>query len=117
MKEINQKEFRKELLKTMPGYSWAIHKSYDPRNYLYATGTQSSGFNRTSTMYVLVRRNHDEIEYETEISGYGTRAVREEPSKGPTLSIAFRGLQDYLGKRAAHYEHLHTSLVHGRNKL
>lgn len=44
-------EFRKELLKIMPGYSWTVHKTSNPER-LTATGIQSSGFNRLSTLQV-----------------------------------------------------------------
>ena len=50
---MNTKEFREELKKIMPGYSWIIHRSWSLNSNLSATGIQSSGFNRMSTLEVL----------------------------------------------------------------
>ena len=53
MKAIyTSKDFRAELVKIMPGYDWTVHKQLS-KNTLAATGTQSNGFNRLSTLAVV----------------------------------------------------------------
>ena len=64
---MNSNEFRAELVKIMPGYSWTVRR--DPAwlrkavpapeglNVLTATGTQSSGSNRLSTLEVTRRED------------------------------------------------------------
>lgn len=100
---MKEADFRKELVKIMPGYEWTIHTT--PRcsvgRYLSATGIQSSGFNRLSTLHVLRRKfgKEDMIEYEVKSSGYGKRTPWLSTATRITLAQALRALQD-------HYEHM-----------
>ena len=98
---MNCKEFRAALIKIMPGYTWTVHRQthYYP-NQIQATGTQSSGSNRLSTLSVIcTERTDGTVEYEAKSSGYGTHAPWLHTNKGITLARALRGLQD-------HYQHM-----------
>lgn len=92
------KKFRAELMKIMPGYSWTVHKSSNDA-HLEATGTQSSGFNRLSTLAVTRIEHDGRVEYEAKSAGYGLRARWLHTNVDGTLARALRGLQD-------HYEHM-----------
>lgn len=94
------KEFRAELMKVMPGYSWTVHKS-SSETYLNATGTQSSGFNRLSTLCVTRTAHNGVVKYEAKSSGFGLRARWLHNNTDGTLARSLRGLQD-------HYEHKAT---------
>ncbi len=50
-KPFTTTDFRKELLAIMPGYKWTVHKTISGQK-LEATGIQTSGFNRLSTLSV-----------------------------------------------------------------
>lgn len=100
---MNTKEFRDELTKIMPGYKWTVKKPYrlygeretDPGFALMkATGIQSSGFNRMSTLAVERREEGGKVEYEAKIADYGTRGPWVETDKGQTLARALRYVQD-----------------------
>lgn len=95
------KEFRAALTKIMPGYTWTVHRPtrYRPEQ-IRATGTQSSGFNRLSTLSVVrTERTDGTAEYEAKSSGRGTHAPWLHSNKDITLARALRGLQD-------HYQHM-----------
>ena len=92
---MNANEFRAELVKIMPGYSWTVHKTPKGMTYLSATGTQSSGFNRLSTLLVIRREKDDEVSYEAKSAGYGLRAKWLHTHTDGTLARALRGLQDH----------------------
>lgn len=100
---MTPKEFRAELVKIMPGYAWTVHKSTTDM-YLEATGTQSSGFNRLSTLKVC-RRDHGNgiVSYETMSSGYGLRSPWLHRNEDSTLARALRGLQEHYEWKAANY--------------
>ncbi len=66
-------EFRKELLKVMPGYKWTVHKTSNAER-LMATGTQSSGFNRLSTLHVTRADNGSGPWYEVKSAPHGTKS-------------------------------------------
>lgn len=103
---MNSKEFRAELVKIMPGYDWTVHQSsVDWR--MEATGTQSSGSNRLSTLSVTrIEKEGEKPTYEAKSSGYGRRARWLHTNKGGTLARALRGLQDYYEATAStHYSH------------
>lgn len=106
---MNTNEFRKELVKIMPGYNWTVHQSRDP-GYLSATGTQSSGFNRLSTLRVTRREQEGNVRYEARSAGFGLRAEWLHWAEDRSLARALRGLQDYYEHMAntyrAHAEHL-----------
>ncbi|PWJ81512.1 hypothetical protein C7441_11044 [Pseudaminobacter salicylatoxidans] len=100
---MTPKEFRAELTKIMPGYSWTVHKS-STDDYMEATGTQSSGFNRLSTLVVVRRDNYagkgnDRPWYTVKSAGFGLRAPFLGAYEDGTLARALRGLQK-------HYEHM-----------
>lgn len=110
---MTPKDFRAELVKIMPGYNWTVHKSvYE--NHLEATGTQSSGFNRLSTLFV-VRTERDGIpKYAAKSSGYGLRARWLHTNVDGTLARTLRGLQDHYEKMAGLYAGHAGSLMKGR---
>jgi hypothetical protein len=102
---MNTADFRKELLKIMPGYEWTVHKPlFKDATYLAATGIQTSGFNRLSTLEVVRREKNSAVEYEVKSSGFGKRSPWLSTSKDGTLARALRSLQN-------HYENV------GRNYL
>ena len=47
---MKQSEFRAELVKIMPGYAWTVNSSRCSETMLVATGIQTSGLNRLSTL-------------------------------------------------------------------
>lgn len=102
---MNAKEFRAELVKIMPGYSWTVHKSTNG-DYLKATGIQSSGFNRLSTLEVERRDNYAGqgfAWFTVRSSGFGLRAPWLGTNEDRTLARALRGLQQHYEARAAAY--------------
>lgn len=116
---MNQKEFRKELKKIMPGYKWTIHRPFIysdiPHKYLRATGTQSSGFNRLSTLEVIKRQKDDDcFEYEVRSTGFGLRACWLSEYTDGTLARALRGLQDHYERMATEYSSHAMALQRGR---
>lgn len=103
---MKQSDFRAELSKIMPGYSWTVHASRCTDNLLVATGTQSSGSNRLSTL--RVERSEDfagsgKPFYEVKSAGYGTRAPWLHTATGGTLARALRALQDHYERTASMY--------------
>lgn len=109
-------EFRKELVKIMPGYSWTIHKTSNPER-ITATGIQSSGFNRLSTVQVTRIENDADwrgLIYEVKSAGFGTKSPWKHTHKDRTLARALRGLQDHYERTANDYRGLAASLQRGR---
>jgi len=94
-------DFRKELVKIMPGYDWTVHKSSNPEGYLRATGIQSSGFNRLSTLQVERREKDGKAKYEVKISGYGKKTPWHSTSEDGTLARALRSMQTHYENTAA----------------
>lgn len=99
-------KFREELVKIMPGYDWSVHKPpFKDVTYLAATGIQTSGFNRLSTLDVVRRDKNGNVEYVVKSSGFGKRSPWLSTATGGTLARALRSLQnhyenvgrDYLG--------------------
>lgn len=110
---VSAKEFRAELVKVMPGYSWTVHKSSSSVR-LVATGIRSSGFNRLSTLRVT-RTDRDGVPcYEAKSAGYGTRALFLHANVDGTLARALRGLQDHYEREAATYASHARALQLGR---
>ena len=113
---MTPKEFRAELTKIMPGYSWTVHKS--PSDALMkATGTQSSGFNRLSTLVVERRDNYAGKGfpwYTVMSAGFGLRAPFLGENHDRTLARALRGLQDFYKAKAAVYASHARALQSGR---
>lgn len=91
---MNANEFRKELIKIMPGYDWTVHRTKDA-GYLEASGIQSSGFNRLSTLSVVRREQDGKARYEVKSSGFGLSARWLHGNEDGTLARALRGLQDH----------------------
>ena len=76
----------------MPGYNWTIHKEdkeiagITGISYLVATGIQSSGFNRLSTLSVSRRVKEGIVEYEARSAGFGTKSPWMHTHKDGTLA-------------------------------
>ncbi|NNB83637.1 hypothetical protein [Pseudomonas aeruginosa] len=103
---MKQSEFRAELVKIMPGYNWTVHKSHSPDTYLIATGIQSSGSNRLSTLRVERREAYagsGSARYEVKSAGYGRRAPWLHIAADKTLARALRALQDHYERTASLY--------------
>lgn len=114
---MNSNGFRKELMKIMPGYEWTVHRKgvYAEPNYLSATGIQSAGFNRLSTLHVArIEKEEDKVEYVVKSSGFGKRACYLSEHTDGTLARALRGLQDYYEAMASNYSSHAGSLRIGR---
>ena len=113
---MNAEDFRKELVKIMPGYEWTVHKSIDPETYMVATGIQSSGFNRTSTLQVARREMKGAVRYEVKSAGFGKRAPWLYTSEDGTLARALRSLQSHYESHASIYRGHAGALQDGRKK-
>lgn len=102
---MTSKDFRAELVKIMPGYSWTVHKSSND-SLLKATGIKSSGFNRLSTLLVERRDNYKGKGfpwYTVKSAGFGLRAPFLADYADGTLARALRGLRRHYEERAATY--------------
>lgn len=113
---MNSADFRKELMKIMPGYSWTVHKqSKYSTNHLYATGIQSSGFNRLSTLMVTrAEQNDGRVWYEVKSAPHGTKTPWAHETGDLTLARALRNLQKHYEQQSAHFRALADSLENGR---
>ena len=108
------KTFRIALDKIMPGYKWTVHRSSKGAMKLVATGTQSSGFNRLSTLEVTWARKEHYDWYTARSSGFGLRSPWLGEYGAVTLPRALRGLQDhYTGKENTYRSHA-QALAGGR---
>ena len=126
---MTSNEFRYELVKIMPGYSWTVHQQGrtskwlrekhpdTPPIVLTATGTQSSGSNRLSTLEVYRRDDNSRVTYTAKSSGYGTRARWLHENQGGTLARALRGLQDHYEAMASTYYSHAGALKAGRTAV
>lgn len=110
---MNSAEFRKELLKIMPGYSWTVHKTSNP-DRLTATGIQSSGFNRLSTLQVTRNDKGSTAWYAVRSAGHGTKSPWAAEIGNVTLARALRDLQTHYQRQAANYRVLAERLEKGR---
>lgn len=115
---MNANEFRKELVKIMPGYDWTVHKT-KVDGLLKATGTQSSGFNRLSTLSVIRHERDGKARYTAKSAGFGLRARWLHTNEDGTLARALRGLQDHYEATAntyrSHAEHLKAGRAAAHN--
>lgn len=104
---MNSADFRKELVKIMPGYNWTVHRADEPDIYIDATGIQSSGFNRLSTMKVKrwgeKFRDGGVVEYEVMSAGNGVNVPWLSSTKNRTLARALRCLQEFYEAMARKY--------------
>lgn len=110
---MNSNEFRKEIGKIMPGYVWTVHRT-NAVGYLEATGTQSSGFNRLSTLSIVRREQNGKIKYEAKSAGFGLRAKWLHKNEDGTLARALRGLQNHYDSIASKYGRHADDLSRGR---
>jgi hypothetical protein len=102
-KPFGAKEFRAELVKIMPGYSWTVHKSR-VTGRLVATGIKSAGSNRLSTLRVTRDERYlGDPRYEAKSAGFGLRAPWLHTSTGATLARALRTLQEHYEWHANNY--------------
>ncbi|WP_273649045.1 hypothetical protein, partial [Pseudomonas aeruginosa] len=88
---MKQSEFRAELVKIMPGYAWTVNSSRCSETMLVATGIQTSGLNRLSTLRVERRDNYcssGKPRYEVKSAGYGRRAPWLHTAEGTSLARA-----------------------------
>ena len=116
-------KFRDELTKIMPGFGWTVHneskiskylREKDRNEYIRATGIQSSGFNRLSTLQVERRVKNDQTEYEVKSSGFGLKAPWLATVKDGTLARALRRLQEHYEHTASNYGSHANDLKIGR---
>lgn len=109
-------EFRAELMKIMPGYQWQVHRVTKGDQWLLATGIQSSGFNRLSTLKVGRKVERDRPWYTARSAGFGTRAKFGLEVGDTTLARALRDLQDHYERQANSYRVLASTLKNAREK-
>ena len=109
-------DFRKELLKIMPGYKWTVSRNFSSEQFLIATGTQSSGSNRLSTLEVARRNDGKAAQYEVRSAGYGRRAPWLHCAVDSTLARALRNLQDHYEAMARAYSGHVNDLQRGRTQ-
>jgi hypothetical protein len=102
-KPFTADDFRAELVKIMPGYNWTVHRASKDAVKLFATGIQSSGFNRLSTLCVERSMVRDQPWYKAKSAGYGTRARFLHENGDVTLARALRGLQEHYERTANTY--------------
>lgn len=113
-KTFGAAEFRAELIKIMPGYSWTVHKSSNVER-LEATGTQSRGSNRISTLSILRTARDEKIHYAAKSAGYGLRARWLHTHEDRTLAKALRGLQDHYEYIASTYRSHANAIKNARS--
>ena len=111
---MNSAKFRKELVKIMPGYSWTVHRHKTAPVYMSATGIQTSGFNRLSTLFVSRSERNNRIEYEVRSAGFGAKAPWLSEYMDSTLARALRGLQDHYENMAQNYSRHASDLKDAR---
>lgn len=116
-KTFGSSQLRKELVKIMPGYSWTVHRQspLSDRKYLKATGVQTSGFNRLSTLQVIRLEKEGVAEYEVKSAGFGLKAEWLSTATGKTLAKALRSLQNEYEDRASTYSSHALSLRGARS--
>lgn len=116
---MNTNEFRKEVEKIMPGYKWTIQRPYkDGGAFLKATGTQSAGFNRLSTIKIERRVNNDTtVVYEASIADYGMRGPWRATFADGTLARALRGVQEQCEAMRGVYSACVVAMNTGRGKV
>ena len=111
---IDSNAFRAKLVKIMPGYHWTVHRAGKDAKVITATGTQSSGFNRLSTLHVSVTEKNGCEWYTAKSAGFGLRAPWLHENGDSTLARALRGLQSHYQSMAATYAGHARSLENAR---
>ncbi|WP_375194671.1 hypothetical protein [Sphingobium sp.] len=114
---MDAKDFRAKLVKIMPGYSWTVHRAGKGATKLTATGTQSSGFNRLSTLEVTYSRTEKGDWFTARSAGFGLRARWLHENGDITLARALRGLQDHYQQMANTYRGHAQALQDARTVL
>lgn len=111
----NAHTFRTRLMTIMPGYSWTVHRAGRNDTQIIATGTRSSGFNRTSTLRVIWNisaRGNDT--YRAMSAGYGAKSPWVKEYTDTTLALALRGLQLAYEHEAQKFRACAAALQSGR---
>lgn len=116
-KTFTADDFRAELTKIMPSYRWTVHRASKGATRLFATGIQSSGFNRLSTLRVERTIERGSPWYKAKSAGYGLRATFLHENGDATLARALRGLQDHYKRVANTYRGHAAYLKAGRVPL
>lgn len=111
-KPHTQSSFRDDLKNVLPGYNWTVHKPHMVTETLVATGIQSSGFNRLST--IEVQSNKEGNWFKAKISGFGTKSPWTCECLGKTLKQVIRNLQEYLEHQERFYGSLAESVKNAR---
>jgi len=111
-------DFRKELHKIMPGYKWTISRDefilQNRHSRFEATGIQSAGFSRISTLKVIYTELEYGEEYEVKSSGFGKNSGWLHSCKNGTLKRALRDLQNHYDTWARAYKSHAEALQAGR---
>lgn len=107
--------FRAKLANLMPGYDWTVHRAAKDATKLRATGTQSSGFNRLSTLEVTYTSVGQADWFTARSAGYGRRAPWLHENGDVTLARALRGLQDHYRHMSGVYHGHERALAQGRS--
>jgi hypothetical protein len=108
--------FRKAIVKIMPGYSWTVHRAPKGATKIVATGTQSSGLNRLSTLEVTYAPDDKGDWFKARSAGYGRRAPWLYEDGDATLARTLRGLQDYYRHMEGVYRGHACALEAGRRE-
>lgn len=108
--------FRKALVKIMPGYEWTVHRVPKGTTKIVATGIQTSGFNRLSTLEVTYAPDDKGDWFKARSAGYGRRAPWLYENGDTTLARALRGLQDYYRHMEGIYRGHACALEAGRKE-
>lgn len=111
---LDSAEFRKKLVKIMPGFNWTVHRAGKGAVRLTATGIQSSGFNRCATLEVTFTVKNGVEWYTAKSAGFGTRAPWLGENGDVTLARALRGLQDQYRAKAATFDSAMRVLANAR---
>lgn len=98
----------------MPGYQWTVHKNRPSDTCIIATGIQTSGFNRLSTLEVTLSVAGGNDAYRVKSAGFGKRAPWQHATSDGTLARALRSLQKHYEAVAATYSRLAFDLQEGR---
>lgn len=106
--------FRKAIVKIMPGYNWTVHRQVKGSTKIVATGTQSSGLNRLSTLEVTYAPDDKGDWFKVRSAGYGRRAPWLYENGDATIARALRGLQDYYRHMEGLYRGHAAALEAGR---
>lgn len=110
---MNSSHFRANLKSIMPGYKWTVHNQTAPQT-LVATGIQTSGFNRLSTLEVTRTDDGNHVRYRCRSAGFGKRSPWLYEVTRPTLAQALRVLQHHYEYTAGTYSAAAGALQSGR---